>query len=81
MINKKIVQKNDFEEQGDGAFLLNDDGRKKFFAEWQRRKREVIIHPFLKEKVEWGLVPYCQSMLLARTIRGDMDAYPPFLWK
>lgn len=81
MVNKKIIQKNDFEEQGDGAFFLTDDGRKKFFAEWQRRKREVIVHPFLKEKIEWGLIPFCQSMLLARTIRGDLDAYPPFLWK
>jgi CRISPR associated protein cas1 len=65
----------------DGAVLLNDKGRKIFFNNWQNRKRELITHPFLKEKMEWGLVPYIQALLLARTIRGDIEEYPPFLWK
>ena len=38
-------------------------------------------HPFLKEKIPWGLVPYVQALLLARTLRGDLEAYPPFFWK
>ena len=44
-------------------------------------KKETLTHPYLKEKIEWGLVPYMQALLLARTIRGDIDEYPPFLWK
>ena len=36
---------------------------------------------FLNAKIEWGLVPYVQSLLLARTIRGDLEEYPPFFWK
>ena len=48
---------------------------------WQSKKQEVITHPFLQEKLEWGLVPYAQAMLLARFIRGDLDGYPPFMWK
>ena len=64
-----------------GEPLLNDDGRKVFFNAWQNHKKEVITHPYLKEKIEWGLVPYVQALLLARTIRGDIDEYPPFLWK
>lgn len=46
-----------------------------------RKKQETITHPFLAEKIAWGLVPYAQSLLLARYLRGDLDEYPPFLWK
>jgi len=64
-----------------GAVYLCEKSRKKFLSSWQNRKKEEIMHPFLKEKVEWGLVPYCQALMLVRTIRGDLDNYPPFLWK
>ena len=60
---------------------MTNDGRKAFLAAWQERKRETIQHPYLQEKMPWGLVPYVQALLLARFIRGDLDAYPPFLWK
>lgn len=81
MINQQIIQPKHFQRQGDGAVLLTDAGRKQFFSAWQQRKKEQITHPFIKEKVEWGLVPYIQALLLARTIRGDLQQYPPFLWK
>ena len=61
--------------------LLNDEGRKIVLSAWQSRKKEEITHPYLKEKMPWGLVPYVQALLLARHIRGDIDGYPPFLWK
>lgn len=81
LINRNEVSESDFEFQSSGAVYLSSDSRKKFLSSWQNRKKEDITHPFLKEKVEWGLVPYCQALLLARTIRGDLDGYPPFLWK
>lgn len=81
LINTKALQANHFEKQKDNAVLLNEDGRKVFFNAWQNHKKEKITHPYLIEKLEWGLVPYVQALLLARTIRGDMDEYPPFLWK
>ena len=81
LINTKAIKAEHFEKQKDGAVLLNDSGRKIFFTAWQNHKKEQITHPFLKEKMEWGLVPYVQALLLARTIRGDLEAYPPFLWK
>lgn len=81
LINTKAIQAAHFERQKDDAVLLNEEGRKVFFNAWQNHKKETITHPFLKEKIEWGLVPYVQSLLLARTIRGDIDEYPPFLWK
>jgi CRISPR-associated protein Cas1 len=61
--------------------LLNEEGRKVFFSQWQARKREELTHPYLKEKISWGLVPYVQALLLARYLRGDLDGYPVFLWK
>ena len=61
--------------------LLTAAGRKAFLQSWQERKRDTIAHPYLKEKMPWGLVPYVQSLLLARYLRDDLDAYPPFLWK
>lgn len=81
LINTRMIKKKDFAKSENGAVLLEDDGRKIFLEAWQKRKREEIIHPFLGEKISWGLVPYVQSLLLARYIRGDLDQYPPFLWK
>ena len=80
-INQKIVTPKHCQRQESGAVLLTDAGRKAFLAAWQRRKQEVLTHPFLGEKIPWGLVPYVQALLLARTLRGDLEVYPPFFWK
>lgn len=81
LINNRVIQDKHFERQESGAVLLNDAGRKLMLKHWQDKKRDEIAHPFLKEKVPWGLVPHVQALLLARCIRGDMEEYPPFLWK
>lgn len=81
LINRKIVNGKDFSQKENGAVLLSDGARKKILTEWQNKKKEIITHPFLKEKVEWGMVPYVQAMLMARYLRGDLEAYPVFLWK
>ena len=81
LINKKMIHGKQFKKKENGAVLMNDEARKMVLTEWQNRKKETIMHPFLKEKVEWGMVPYLQAMLLARYLRGDLDSYPPFLWK
>lgn len=81
LINKKIVNGKSFKKQENGAVLMTDDLRKTVLTEWQNKKKETLTHPFLKEKVEWGMVPFVQAMLLARYLRGDLDGYPPFLWK
>ena len=80
-INQKVVNSRHFEKQENGAVLLTEDGRRTFLHAWQLKKREVITHPFLKEKINWGLVPHVQALLLARTLRGDLEIYPPFFWK
>jgi CRISPR-associated protein Cas1 len=81
LINRGEITVADFITQESKAVSLTDEARKTFLSAWQKRKKEIITHPFLKEKVEWGLVPHVQALLLARTIRGDLEEYPPFLWK
>ncbi|HHP3706388.1 TPA: CRISPR-associated endonuclease Cas1, partial [Shigella sonnei] len=81
LINKKIVGKEDFLEKGNGAVIMRDEARKKFLTAWQNKKQEKITHPYLDEKISWGLVPHAQALLLARYLRNDLDEYPPFLWK
>ena len=80
-VNQKLVTAKHFQRQESGAVLLNDEGRRAFLTAWQRRRQETITHPFLQEKLPWGLVPYVQALLLARTLRGDLEEYPPFFWK
>ena len=81
LVNNRVLQDKHFERQESGAVFLGEDGRKFFLSAWQNKKKEEITHPYLKEKMAWGLVPYVQSLLLARCLRGDLDGYPPFLWK
>ena len=81
VINNRMVKPEDFQTQSSGAVLLTDDGRRSFLSAWQEKKRETLTHPFLGEKLAWGMIPYIQALLLARYLRGDLDAYPPFLWK
>lgn len=81
LINKRVISSEDFVRKENGAVLMTDEARKKFLTAWQSKKQENIVHPFLGEKISWGLVPHAQALLLARYLRGDLDEYPPFLWK
>ncbi len=80
-INQKVLTAKHLQKQENGAVLLTDEGRREFLSAWQGKKQEQITHPFLKEKLPWGLVPHVQALLLARTIRGDIEQYPPLFWK
>lgn len=80
-INNRMIRPEDFQTQDSGAVLLTEEGRKKFLKAWQERKRDTLTHPYLNEKLSWGMIPYIQALLLARYLRGDLDGYPPFLWK
>lgn len=80
LIHKGQLSKKDFNVEGD-AVWLSDEGRKTVLSAWRERKREEIIHPFFKEKIPIGLIPYTQAMLFARVLRGDLDLYPPFVWR
>lgn len=81
LINRKEINASGFTQMENGAVIMDDDTRRNVLKAWQSRKQEKITHPFLQERIEWGLVPYAQAMLLARFIRGDLDGYPAFLWK
>lgn len=81
LINNRVMQPKHFIYKENDTCLMEDEGRKTFLRAWQERKQETLMHPFLKEQISWGLLPHVQALLLARTLRGDYDAYPPFLWK
>ena len=81
LVNNRQIRKEHFVISESGGIEFTDEGRKKFITSWQEHKKEQIKHPYLDEKICWGLVPHVQSLLLARYIRGDIDGYPPFLWK
>ena len=79
LVNLKQVGKKDFKQSESGAVLMGDDARKTVLAAWQKKKQELIEHPYLGERIPVGLLTHAQALLLARHLRGDLDAYPPFL--
>lgn len=81
MINLRQVQPKGFTETASGAVEMDEKTKKIFLAAWEERRREEIQHPFLGEKFSLGLLPHAQALLLARHLRGDLDAYPPYFWK
>lgn len=80
LVNRRQLRATDFRRMDGGAVLLADDARKLVLTAWQERKKEERLHPFLAEKAPLGLVPYLQAQMLARHLRGDIDAYPPWFW-
>jgi CRISPR-associated protein Cas1 len=81
LINLQQVQDKGFKKMESGAVIMNDDTRKTVLVAYQERKQEEITHPFLDEKVMIGMLFHIQALLMARYLRGDMDGYPPFIWK
>ena len=81
LVNRKQITIKEFIQQGEESIVMTDNGRKAILSAWQSRKREIIVHPYLNEKVSVGLLPYIQAMMMARFIRKDIDDYPVFLIK
>jgi len=80
LVNRKQISGNGFTQKESGGILMDDDTRKTVLTAWQERKQQDITHPYLNERISFGLIPHVQAMLLARFLRGDLDAYPPFFW-
>ncbi|HVJ48738.1 type I-C CRISPR-associated endonuclease Cas1c [Desulfitobacterium sp.] len=81
LINRKQISGDGFIAKESGGVIMKEKERKVVLEAWQRRKREEITHPFLEEKIPLGLLPYAQALLLSRYLRGDLEDYPPFIWK
>lgn len=81
LINLRQVQPKGFEQSDSGAVVMNDETRKRVLVAYQERKQEEILHPFIDEKVTIGILFHVQALLLARNLRGDLDGYPPFIWR
>ena len=80
LLNLGQLGPKDFETDSEAVYL-NERGRRTVLNSWQKRKAETVQHPFLREKIPIGMIPYCQAMLFARVLRGDLDRYPPFVWR
>ncbi|HBM16326.1 MAG TPA: subtype I-C CRISPR-associated endonuclease Cas1 [Lentisphaeria bacterium] len=81
LINLQRITAKGFRKTQSGAVIMNDETRKTVLLAYQERKKEELVHPFISEKMNIGLIPYIQALLMARFIRGDLDAYPPFIWR
>lgn len=81
LINRRQLRAADFETRDGGGVMMSDEARRTVLTAWQERKKEERLHPFLGEKTPLGLVPFVQAQMLARHLRGDLDAYPPWFWK
>jgi CRISPR-associated protein Cas1 len=81
LVNRKQLNKRDFKTLDNGAVTMTEAARKTILVAYQERKRDDILHPFLDEKIPLGMVPFVQALLLARHLRGDIDAYPAYLWQ
>lgn len=80
LVNLRQIKGSGFVQKESGGVLMDDDTRKEVLVAWQKRKQDVVLHPFLKERMPGGLIPHAQAMLLARHLRGDLDGYPPYFW-
>jgi CRISPR-associated protein Cas1 len=81
LVNRRQITSKDLVEREGGSWQLKDDPRKELIVAYQKRKQDEAPHPALKEKVPLGLVPHVQARLLARHLRGELEAYPPFLYR
>jgi len=81
LINLGQAKNKGFQKKASGAVLMDDETRKTLLVAYQKRKQDEIFHPFLEEKVTIGMLFHVQALLLARYLRGDLDGYPPFIWK
>jgi len=81
LLNRRQVTPSDFQQEETGAVFLREEARKIVLTAWQERKRTIVTHPFLSEKMPFGLVPHVQAQLLARHLRGDLDGYPAYVWR
>jgi len=81
LVNRKQLQEKHFDRTDSGAVLLSEDGRKILIDAYQKRKQDEVKHPFLEETIQVGMLWHAQALLMARYLRGDMDAYPPMVWK
>ena len=81
LINRRQVSAEGFQRVETGGVIMNDATRKEVLVAYQKRKQEEMVHPFLQERIPFGMVPFVQATLLARYLRGDLESYPSFLWK
>lgn len=80
LVNRKQISGSGFIKKESGGIIMDDETRKTVIQSWQEKKQETLTHPYLKETIPYGLLPYVQALLLSKSLRDDIDGYPPFFW-
>lgn len=82
VLNKKVLQPQDFYTSDEGAVLLNDDGRKKYLEQYERRMLTETSYktPGRLEKTTYRRTILRQAYSLVRAFRGE-DEYRPIMLK
>jgi len=81
LVNRGQIKSDDFIVKPQGEITLKDNARKTILDSWQKKKQSTLVHPYLNEKIEFGLIPYVQAFLLSKYIRKQIDEYPAFIWR
>ena len=81
LINLGQFRRDDFVISEGGGVRMSDEARKTLLVAYQKRKQEEMAHPFIEEKMAIGALFHVQALLFARYLRGELDGYPPMIWK
>jgi CRISPR-associated protein Cas1 len=78
LINNQQVDRKGFRATESGGIEMDEATRKAVIVAYQERKVKTLRHPFLEQEIPWGLAPLLEARILARHLRGDLEAFPPF---
>jgi CRISPR-associated protein Cas1 len=77
LVNRQQVKPAGFQTRDGGSVLMDEATRKIVIQNYQQRKRDVITHPYINQKVPIGRLMFLQARILARYVRGDLPTYVP----
>jgi CRISPR-associated protein Cas1 len=78
MLNKGMIEGNDFKEKFGGVYL-EENGREKFFKAYAGRVQTEIVHPVFEYRVSYRRTFEIQARFLAKVLTGEVDEYVPFV--
>ena len=79
LVRRRQLSEEQYVRTPGGAVYLTDDGRRRLIRAWEKHKETELRHPVLRRSVGRWALPSIQATLLARHLRGDLPAYPPFV--
>lgn len=81
LVNRQQITAEGFTIRDGGGVEMSETTRRAVIAEYQKRKRDEVMHPLLEQKCPVGRLWFLQARILARVLRGDLAAYVPCVLK